>query len=184
MPLCNARRLALANSMPYCVIWGPDLHPRPPGKGQFRCGRSGPLWSVGITHDNVVAHGHKMTWLIPFKLGTILQLDHLQRWAWPDDVIRPMPLVLGRQAEPDSDWLAQCPCPQILSISSALNRLNDPEMKAFFTVRRRSFNSILSNARPTSISSYRITTKKSQILGTGSCTLALAGVNCVVYGSW
>jgi len=112
MPFCNARRLALANSMPYCVRWGPDLHPRPPGKGQFHWGRSGPLWNVGITHDNAVAHGDKMTWLVPFKLGTILQLDHLQRCAWPNDVICPMPLVLGRPAEPDSDWLAQCPCPQ------------------------------------------------------------------------
>ena len=72
---------------------------------------------------------------------------------------------------------------QIVSVSSALNRLTDPEMKAFFTVRRRSFSSILSNARPTSISSYRITTKKSQILGTGSCRLTLAGVNSVVYGN-
>jgi len=56
-------------------------------------------------------------------------------------------------------------------------------MKAFFTVRRRSFNSILSNVRPTSISPYRITTKKSQILGTGSCRPTLAGVNSVVYGN-
>jgi len=112
MPFCNAQRLALANSMPYCVRWGPDLHPRPPGRGNFGGGRSPPLWSVGITHDNAVAHGDKMTWLVPFKLGTILQLDHLQRWAWPYNVIRPMPLVLGRQAEPDSDWLAQCRWPQ------------------------------------------------------------------------
>ena len=103
------------------VRWGPDLHRPAPeegaisvplSKGQFRWGRSGPLWSAGITHDNAVAHGDKMTWLVPYKLGTILQPDHLQRWAWPDDVIRLMPLVLGRQAEPDSDWLAQCPCPQ------------------------------------------------------------------------
>ena len=73
--------------------------------------------------------------------------------------------------------------PQIVSISPALNRLNDSEMKAFFTVCRRSFNSILSNARPTSISPYRrpITTKKIIILGTGRCILTLAGVNSVVY---
>jgi len=95
MPFCNARRLASANSMPYCVRWGPDLHPPAPRKGQFRWGRSGPLWSVGITHDNAVDHGDRMTWLIPFKLGTILQLEHLQRWAWPDNVIRPIPLVLA-----------------------------------------------------------------------------------------
>ena len=91
MPIWNARRLALANSIP-----DRDLHP--PGKGQLWWESFGPLSSVGMLHDNAFAHGNKMTWLIPFKLGIILQFDQLQtcakvgvaRWCpW-------MPLVLGR----------------------------------------------------------------------------------------
>jgi len=32
-------------------------------------------------------------------LAQSFSLTTCKAWAWPDDVIRPMPLVLGRQAE-------------------------------------------------------------------------------------
>ena len=110
MPFCNAQRLALANSMPYCVRWGPDLHPPAPGEGAISVRKIRPIVKCG--HN---AWQCRRSWWQKDLINSIRtwhQLDHLQRWAWPNDVIRPMPLVLGRQAEPDSDWLAQCPCPQ------------------------------------------------------------------------
>jgi len=113
MPFCNARRLALANSMPYCVRWWPDLHPRPPGEGAISVGKIRPIVKCG--HN---AWQCRRSWWQNDLISSI------QTWhnpsAWPPAkvgvarwyVIRPMPLVLGRQAEPDSDSLAQCPCPQ------------------------------------------------------------------------
>jgi len=92
MPICNARQLAF-NTIDLHL---PYLHP--PQKGQLWWESFGPLWSVGMVHDNTFAHGNKMTRLIPFKLGIILRLDQLQtcakvgveRWC------PRMPLVLGR----------------------------------------------------------------------------------------
>jgi len=47
MPFRNARRLALANSMPYCVRWGPDLHPPAPGEGAISVGKIRPIVKCG-----------------------------------------------------------------------------------------------------------------------------------------
>jgi len=76
MSFCNARLLALANSMPYVLDKDPTCILRPPGKGQFRWGRSGPLRNVG--HN---------AWQCRRSWWQIDLINSIQTWhnpsAWP-----------------------------------------------------------------------------------------------------